>query len=132
MRPRSAIPTAAVLAGLGGLAAAALSSQPGSDGAATAAATVPPRTRTLRAVEVHTITRVLHDLPPARPRPAVAASPAAPSVPAPVAAAPAPVVRETPVSRPLRTRASGAPGARRGGDGAEHDGRERRGHEQDD
>jgi len=126
MSLRTAIPTAAVVAGLGALAAVALTSQRGGDGSAAAAATAPPpRVRTVRVVEVHTITRVRRDLPPARPRVAAVAPP--PQAPAPAPAAAAPVAREAPVAQPLRTRASGAPGARREDDGGEHEG-----HGQDD
>jgi len=75
MASRTAVATAAVIAGLGGLATAALTSRP-DGGAPTAVATAPPplvRTTT----EVHTIVRVRHDAPPPRPRPAAAAAPPA-------------------------------------------------------
>ena len=119
MPTRTAFATAAVLAGLGGLATAALTARP--DGpSATAAATAPPpivRTTT----EVHTITRVRRVLAPAQPHPAAAAAPPPVAAsPAPVAA---PVARQTPVAQPLRTRASGSAGGsgEHRDDGAEHE-----------
>jgi hypothetical protein len=115
MPSRTAIATAAVLAGLGGLATAALTSRP-DGGAPTAAATTPaPGGRTT--TEVHTIVRVRRDLPPAQPRPATAAAPPL-------------VAQQAPVVQPLRTRASGSGGADRGDDGAEPE--EREGGEHDD
>lgn len=56
MALRTAFATAAVLAGLGGLAAAALTARPDGHAAAAAATAPPPIVRTT--TEVHTITRV--------------------------------------------------------------------------
>ncbi len=57
------IATAAVVAGLGGLAAVALGSQPAGRGATTKTMLAPLRVVRTQ-VEVQTITRVRHDLPP--------------------------------------------------------------------
>jgi type IV secretory pathway VirB10-like protein len=125
MPSRTAIATAAVIAGLGGLATAALTARPG--GGTTVAATAPaPRPIVRTTTEVHTIVRVRRDLPP-QPRPAAAAAPPPAAAPA---AAPAPVAQEAPASQPLRTRASGAGSGERADDVAEHG--EGEGHERDD
>lgn len=132
-RSSRAVATAAVVAGLGGLAAIALGSQPGRTRTATTRP-LPPLRVVRTQVEVHTITRVKRDLPPAQPHVVhpVYVSPSAHATPV-VAPAPAPVVRQAPAPRPLRTRSSGGAGGHGGDDG----GRERgdgggEGHGQDD
>ncbi len=62
-RSSRAIATAAVVAGLGGLAAIALGSQPARHGATTKVVLTPIRVVRTQ-VEVQTIVRVRHDLPP--------------------------------------------------------------------
>lgn len=125
-RSSRAVATAAVVAGLGGLAAVALGSQPDARRAATARP-LPPLRIVRTQVEVHTITRIERDLPPLQPhavRPAYEAAPvhATPAVALAPAQAPAaaPVVRQAPVSAPLPTRSSGGH-ATHGDDGGASD-----------
>jgi hypothetical protein len=63
-RSSRAVATAAVVAGLGGLAAIALGSQPGPRRTATTRP-LPPLRVVRTQVEVNTITRIKRDLPPA-------------------------------------------------------------------
>ncbi len=62
-RSSRAFATAAVVAGLGGLAAVALGSQPARRGVTTVRP-LPPRVVTRTVTDVHTVTRVRRDLPP--------------------------------------------------------------------
>jgi hypothetical protein len=62
-RSSRAFATAAVVAGLGGLAAVALGAQPARRGATTVRA-LPPLVVTRTVTDVHTVTRVRRDLPP--------------------------------------------------------------------
>jgi hypothetical protein len=140
-RSSRAFATAAVVAGLGGLAAIALGSQPDRRGTAAKTALTPLRVVRTQ-TEVHTITRVRRDLPPIQPRTVRPTAPPRPVVvtpvaaPAPAASAPVqatPVVQRTPAPAPLRTRTSGGTGTRRGDDGSEGSRRkEQRGDGQDD
>lgn len=133
-RSSRAVASAAVVAGLGGLAAIALGSQPGRRRVVTVTPRVVVRTQT----DVHTITRVKRDLPPltspqtvrpAGPAPRVAVTP----VVAPATARIVPVVQRAPRPAPLRSRTSGGAGAGHGDDGSEGAGRkEREGDGQDD
>lgn len=134
-RSSRAVATAAVVAGLGGLAAIALGSQPGRTRTATTRP-LPPLRVVRTQVEVHTITRVKRDLPPAQPHvvhpayvsPPVHATPVVAPVPAP-----APVVRPAPAPRLLRTRSSGGTGSHGDDGGArEHGDGGGEGHGQDD
>lgn len=130
-RSSRAVATAAVVAGLGGLAAIALGSQPGRTRTATTRP-LPPLRVVRTQVEVHTITRIKRDLPPAQPHvvhPAVVLPPAH-ATPV-VAPTPAPVVRQAPAPRPLRTRSSGGTGSH-GDDGGERGDGGSEGHGQDD
>lgn len=131
-RSSRAVATAAVVAGLGGLAAIALGSQPGRSRTATVRP-LPPLRIVRTQVEVHTITRVKHDLPPAQAvRPAYVSPPVhATPVVAPVPA-PAPAVRQAPAPRPLRTHSSGGTGRHGGDDGGERGDGGSGSHEQDD
>jgi len=131
-----ALASAAVVAGLGGLAAIALGSQPGRRRAT--ATTLTPRVVVRTQTDVHTITRVKRDLPPLQPPQTVRPAAPAPRVAVVPVSAPAPVPHVAPAVQhvaapaPVRTRGSGA-GAGRRDDGAEHAGRtEHEGDGQDD
>ena len=119
---RMMIGTGAALAGLGGIAAAAVVTTPDSEPAVATAAKpiVETRTVVVRTVE-HRVKRVkVHHTRSASSQPSVAPAVAAP---APVVQAAAPVrVVATPVTnrQPIRTRTSGG-GTGRGDDGSEHD-----------
>jgi len=133
-----ALASAAVVAGLGGLAAIALGSQPGRR-RATAATTLTPRIVVRTQTDVHTITRVKRDLPPLQAPQTVRPAAPAPHVAVTPVSAPAavrrvvPVVRPVPAPAPVRSRASGGAGARHGDDGSDGAGRtEREGDGQDD
>jgi hypothetical protein len=133
-RSSRALASAAVVAGLGGLTAIALGSQPDRHGATTKTALTPLRVVRTQ-VEVHTITRVRRDLPPLQPRTVRPTAPPRPvavtpvSAPAPAPARAMPVVQRTPAPAPLRTRASGGSGTSHGDDGSE--GGRRKEHEGD-
>ncbi len=136
-RSSRALASAAVVAGLGGLTAIALGSQPDRHGTTTKTALTPLRVVRTQ-VEVHTVTRVRRDLPPLQPKtvqpsgpaPHVAVTPvSAPAPAAPVPARATPVVQRTPAPAPLRTRASGGAGTSHGDDGSE--GGRRKEHESD-